>query len=84
MASIQSICHQHNYLKYNAKPEYVLCGGATCLTGKNKCANAVVHPTQTQFKTNSVLVCCFINRLCNENNLRTKKQIEKYLKKNGY
>ena len=78
---------QYNYLKNNTTPDYVLCGGATCLTGKSTCANAVVHFKDYYkgfTKTNATLVCCFINRLCNENNLRTEKQTKKYLIKNGY
>lgn len=69
------------------KVNYMLCGGSTCLTGNSTCANSVIHLKDYDkgfTKTNAVLVCCFINRLCNENNLKTEKQVKKYLIKNGY
>jgi len=67
--------------------DYPLCGGSTCFTGQSKCTNVAVHLKDYDkgyTKANATLVCCFINRLCNENNLRTEKQTKKFLIKNGY
>ena len=31
--------------------------------------------------SNTILACCYICRICNENNLRTQKQVQKYIRR---
>ena len=62
---------------------YPLCAGRKCFTGNGSCNVAV--PMMKDYalgwrKSNTVLCCCWIARVSNENNLRTEEQVGKYLR----
>ena len=61
---------------------YPLCAGHKCFTGNGSCDVAV--PMMKDYalgwrRSNTVLCCCWIAQVANENNLRTEEQTRKYL-----
>ena len=73
----------------NMKVNYPLCGGyhdncyvPKCATGNHNCNYMVSMKKNYDIgwtKQNTVLVCCFVARTANENNLRTEEEVKKYL-----
>jgi hypothetical protein len=62
---------------------YPLCAGHKCFTGNGSCDVAV--PMMKDYalgwrRSNTVLCCCWIAQVANENNLRTEEQVGKYLR----